>query len=111
MSKIKLFCLPYAGGSSMVFHKWKKYLNSEIELRAIELAGRGRRIHESMYQDRAEAVEDVFQLIKDEIRQSPYALLGHSMGSLIAYEVAQKIRANKLPEPLHVFFSGSSAPH
>src|SRR6185295_19672066 len=60
---------------------------------------------------RADAVEDVFRLIKSEISHSPYAIFGHSMGSLIAYELVQKIKARKLSGPIHAFFSGSCAPH
>lgn len=111
MNKIKLFCFPYAGGSSVVFHKWKPYLNSQIELVPVELAGRGRRIRDAFYKDVSEAIEDVFQLIKNEINERPYALFGHSMGAMICYRLAQKIRAEKCPNPLHIFISGRSAPH
>ncbi|MCS4470409.1 thioesterase domain-containing protein [Clostridium botulinum] len=41
-----LFCLPYAGGSEAIYHKWKKYLNPSIELSPIELKGRGKRYNE-----------------------------------------------------------------
>lgn len=111
MSKIKLFCFPYAGGSAIVYNDWKQYLDPEIELRPIELSGRGRRIHEALYQDLDEAVEDILQQIKNEIIKSPFALFGHSMGSLISYQLAQKIKDNNLPHPQHIFFSGRSAPH
>ena len=43
MEKINLFCLPYAGSSASVFFKWKKYLDEDIMLYPIELAGRGKR--------------------------------------------------------------------
>ncbi|WP_435261622.1 thioesterase domain-containing protein [Tenacibaculum sp. nBUS_03] len=39
--KIKLFCLPYAGGSAKsIYSKWKESLDSAIELHPVELAGR-----------------------------------------------------------------------
>ncbi|MCE7996914.1 MAG: thioesterase [Roseivirga sp.] len=110
-SPIKLFCFPYAGGSAMVYHSWKMGLGTEIELRPIELAGRGRRINEAPYKDLREAVEDVFAMIQKETQQSPYILFGHSMGAMIAYELAQKIRKEKMPGPLHLFFSGKGALH
>ncbi len=111
MSKIKLFCFPYAGGSAQIFKKWKPYLNSQIELIPVELAGRGRRINDAFYKDISEAIEDVFQLINKEINHVPYALFGHSMGGMISYRLAQKIRDKKRPNPLHIFISGRSAPH
>jgi surfactin synthase thioesterase subunit len=111
MSKIKLFCLPYAGGSAAIFNKWKQFVNPAIELVPIELAGRGKRIKEALYKDVNEVVEDVFQVIKEKIDHSHYALLGHSMGAMISYELAQRIADSDLPSPLHVFFSGRKAPH
>lgn len=112
MEKIKLFCLPYAGGSSMVFNRWERYLSNNIELVGVELAGRGKRSNESLYENVNEAINDIYGIIAKQIVDGqPYAIYGHSMGSMLAYEVAQKISINKLPEPLHVFFSGRGAPH
>lgn len=92
MTKIKLFCLPYAGGSSVIFNSWKQYIDPSIELVPIELAGRGKRINEPLYNGVNDAVEDVFGLIKNKITDTPYALFGHSMGGMISYELAQKIK-------------------
>lgn len=111
MIKTKLFCFPYAGGSSQVFSKWKQSLNADIELMPVELSGRGVRMHENLYNDLPEVIEDVFGLIKTHIGLGPYALFGHSMGSLIAYELAQRIRQEKMEPPAHIFFSGGKAPH
>lgn len=94
-----------------MYHQWKPFLQDEIELRPIELAGRGKRIIESPYKDIKAAVEDVFELIHEEIQQSPYMLFGHSMGAMIAYELAQKIREEGLQKPVHLFFSGKGALH
>lgn len=111
MNKIILYCLPYAGGSSAIYSKWKQYLDPVIELRPIELSGRGKRFSEPLYKDIQAAVADVFNDIKEEIQQTPYVLFGHSMGGLIAYELAQHIQKSNAPNPLHVFVSGRSAPH
>lgn len=109
---IQLFCFPYAGGSSAAYHPWKKLLNKGIELRPIELAGRGKRIVDELYKDCTAAVEDIFEIIKDEIASGkPYMLFGHSMGCIMVYELAQKIREFKLPAPKHIFFSGKGAVH
>lgn len=110
MSRVKLFCFPYAGGSSAIFSKWKLHLDPAIDLVAVELTGRGRRLHESLYTDFPAAVDDVFKQIEDQLC-GHYALFGHSMGSRISYALAQKIRQHRLPTPVHAFFSGSNAPH
>jgi len=111
MKSIKLFCIPYAGGSATVYGKWKPYLNEAIEIIPLELAGRGKRFASDQYRDIEEAVRDVYAQLKDEITEdTPYAVFGHSMGSLIAFELAYKIHENNLPPPVHLFFSGRKPP-
>lgn len=105
-----LFCLPYAGGSEVIYYKWKKYLNPSIQLESIELKGRGKRYGEIFYETLDEAVEDILRNIKDKIMDDDYAIYGHSMGSLLAYELYYKIKEQKLKNPRHIFFSGYKAP-
>ncbi|NBI29786.1 thioesterase II family protein [Chengkuizengella marina] len=109
---MKLFCFPYAGGSSAIYNKWKRYFNNQsIEIVPIELAGRGTRMGEPLYDNLNEAVEDVYKWISKQIDSTPYALFGHSMGSKIAYELYYKLINLNHNEPEMIFFSGSSAPH
>lgn len=94
-----------------MYSKWQHYLAPDIELKPVELAGRGRRIHENIYPALDDAIDDVFRIISAEAAKGPYALFGHSMGGAIAYGLAQKVRSNNLPLPLHLFISGRNAPH
>lgn len=105
-----LFCLPYAGGSETAYYNWKKYLDSSIELYPIELKGRGRRFNESCYKNIEEATDDIFERIKNKIIDDEYAIYGHSMGSLLAYELYYKIIEENMKKPKHIFFSGYEAP-
>ncbi|MFT7032587.1 MAG: medium-chain acyl-[acyl-carrier-protein] hydrolase [Cyclobacteriaceae bacterium] len=110
--KIKLFCLPYAGGSAKaIYDKWIGNLDTKIELHPIELAGRGTRIADNLYSNIEEAIDDVLEQIKNEIIDSDYAIFGHSMGSILTYEVLQRIENLRLPPPIYAFFSGRRAPH
>lgn len=111
MNKVKLFCFPYAGGSATVYKKWQTYFNDAVELCPVELAGRGGRMREALYGSCEEAVGDLYSIIKQEIRNSSYALFGHSMGAMLAYELARKIRDTGANPPVHLFFSGRAAPH
>ncbi len=111
MTKIKLFCIPYAGGSASVYGKWRPYLNRDIDIIQLELAGRGKRFTSDQYRDIEEAVTDVYGQLKEEITpDTPYAIFGHSMGSLIALELAYKIYENNLPPLAHLFLSGRKPP-
>jgi surfactin synthase thioesterase subunit len=95
----------------MVYNPWQNGLDKSIRLHPVELAGRGRRIADPYYNSIEEAAEDVIQIIKYQLGDLPYAFFGHSMGALIAYNAAQKLRAKKYPGPAHIFFSGRGAPH
>lgn len=110
MSNIKLFCIPHAGGSAAFYSKWKDYINPSIEICPIELAGRGKRFKEDFYDNIDEAVEDVYDIIKNDLDNN-YAFFGHSMGSLIAYELSHYIMKLKNKPPEHIFFSGRKAPN
>lgn len=110
MNKTKLFLFPYAGGAAASYNGFRQFVDPDVEFRAIELAARGRRMREPNYNSIDDAVNDVFKIIKDELTQAPYALFGHSMGSMIAFELAYKIRDNHLPMPIHIILSGRAAP-
>lgn len=110
MGKIKLFCFPYAGNSAMVYWPWKKYLHPSIELSPKELAGRGKRIKDPFNNSMDEAVTDIYNSIQNELHCN-YAIFGHSLGCILAYEIVYRIvELNKKP-PLHVFLSGRNPPH
>jgi len=105
-----LFCLPYAGGSESIYYNWQKHLGSSIKLEPIELRGRGKRYNEDFYENFNEAIDDVFLSIRHKIAHNNYAIFGHSLGSLLAYELYYKICNENLIKPKHIFFSGNAAP-
>jgi medium-chain acyl-[acyl-carrier-protein] hydrolase len=116
LQKLKLFCFPYAGGSSKsIYSQWQKHLHPLIELIPIELAGRGVRFKDPLKYSLEEIVMDAYEMIKDEIKeennQSNYAFFGHSMGCLVAYELSHRLKMLEYPEPLHIFYSGHRAPN
>ena len=106
-----LFCIPYAGGSEIIYYKWRKFLDPSIQLVSLELKGRGKRHKEIFYENVEEAVEDLLAMIKAKIADNDYALYGHSMGSLLAYELYYKISDANFRRPTEIFFSGSKAPN
>ncbi|NFF81609.1 thioesterase [Clostridium botulinum] len=109
---MKLFFIPYAGGSVNSYRVLRKYIDNEIDMVYLELAGRGARIKEAFYKDINEAAEDVFQQIKAELNKGEsYAIFGHSMGALITYEAVQKLEMKGIHYPKHIFISARKAPH
>jgi len=110
MDKLRLFCIPYAGGTAAVFYKWKTLLDERIELIPIELSGKGSRSHEPLYSTIEEAVDDIYAKIKEQISNGSYVLFGHSLGALLAYALTVKIRDENVNMPEHLFFSGLGSP-
>ncbi|WP_164744546.1 thioesterase II family protein [Paenibacillus xylaniclasticus] len=112
---MKLFCLPYAGASANIYSRWSKYITYpgvDIEIVPVELAGRGRRIGEPFYDGIDAAAQDAAGIIEHELSDysGPYAIFGHSMGSLIAFEVCRTLQERNVP-PTRLFVSGRKAPH
>lgn len=111
VATVKLFCLPYAGGSAAIYHQWKKYLDSNIQLCPLELAGRGKRFLEPHYDSIFNAVDDIYEQISDNLDDGPYAFFGHSMGALLSYELARKFCTSSHVKPVHLIVSGKNPPH
>ncbi|WP_438431718.1 thioesterase II family protein [Gorillibacterium sp. sgz500922] len=111
MKKHKLYCFPYAGASPICYYGWNKYLDRSIEMVQVELAGRGRRQTEPFCQTAQEAVEDLYNRLSDQWNDEPFSFFGHSMGSLLAFELSRLLQNRKGLEPAHLFVSGRWAPH
>lgn len=110
MKKVKLFCIPYAGGSATVYKRIFKSISESIEIRLLELPGRGIRFSEPLLYDMNETVDDLFSKNRNEFMKGSYALFGYSMGSWIAYELMQKIKQERILSPIHAFLSAQQAP-
>ena len=107
---MKIIAIPFAGGNRYSFKKLEKYVSSPIQWVTIELPGRGARFNEPILEDITTMVKDLFEQIKPHIEQETYMIYGHSMGTLLGYELTKMLiqKQCKLPECL--FFSGRGAP-
>lgn len=108
---MKLFCFPYAGGSSLIYKEWQGYMGDGIDVRPYELAGRGRRVREASYNSLKDAAERILNEIGGILYSEPYCFFGHSMGAMIVLKLLEEIREGSFPQPEHVFFSGACPPH
>lgn len=106
---LRLFCLPYSGASAMAYSRWRRSLPAWLQVRPLELPGRGMRMGEPLQSD----IRPLARQLADEISaelDGPYALFGHSLGGLLAFELAHALRERGLPEPLALFASGTAGP-
>jgi medium-chain acyl-[acyl-carrier-protein] hydrolase len=111
MKHTKLFCFSYAGGSAAIYYSWKKYFSNRFEVIPIEFSGRGSRFFEPLFQSMDEMLEDLHLQIHKHMDGSQFALFGHSLGGLLAYELAYKLKERYGILPHHLFISAHSAPH
>lgn len=109
-SQLRLFCFPYAGAGSSLFNIWSTWLPPEVELHLVHLPGRDARIREGLYRQLQPLIEPLTQGLLPHL-DKPFAFFGHSMGSLLCFEVARELRRRGLPQPVHLFVSGRQPPH
>ncbi|MGW3116651.1 thioesterase II family protein [Streptomyces sp. NPDC001107] len=105
----RLVCLPHAGGTAGAYSPWSARLPAGIELIGVQYPGRQDRLAEplmSSVRQIADAVAPALAPLADR----PLFLFGHSMGSLVAYEVAIRMEAGPGPDPAGLFVSGQYAP-
>jgi medium-chain acyl-[acyl-carrier-protein] hydrolase len=107
---LRLFCFPFAGSSASIFRPWIDSLPAEVEVLAVQLPGRENRLREPCMRE----MEDIVQCLDDEIGsylEPPFVLFGHSLGTLIAYQLLQRLeRSGRSTAELFVA-SGGPAPH
>ncbi len=108
--RFRLFCFPFAGGGAAFYRTWPNGLPDGVEVFSIRPPGRETRLRERPYlrlDSLAEAAADALLPYLD----LPFAFFGHSMGGLLAYEVACHFRSRAITLPAHLFISGYRAPH
>jgi len=110
MDHVMLFMFPYAGASASVYEKWRPLLPGGIDIVPVELAGRGKRFSEPPAVRVSDMAEDVYARYAQRVTAGAYALFGHSLGSVLAYEFARLAIRQGSPAPVHLFVSGRAAP-
>ncbi len=104
----RLICFPFSGGGATSYRGLGSSFD-DIVVSTVELPGRGRRIAEPLLDACDPIVDDLLRQVRPLLHE-PYALFGHSMGALLAYLVAQRVRREGLPLPLSLVVSGGQAP-
>jgi surfactin synthase thioesterase subunit len=108
-SAVRLVCLPYAGGSASFFFPVSKALTPAVEVLAVQYPGRQSRRQEPGIENIPDFADQIFAVLR-HLDDKPLAFFGHSMGAVLAYEVALRMRQAQLPSPVRLFASGRRAP-
>lgn len=105
---VRLYCIPHAGGGASSFRPWLSALPG-VAVSPVQLPGREARFRDQTFQ----RMEPLIAGLTDVVMASadgPFAVYGHSVGALIAFELVRELRRREAPAPVHLFVSGSPAP-
>jgi medium-chain acyl-[acyl-carrier-protein] hydrolase len=108
---LRLFCFPYAGGSSVIFRGWESGLPDFVELIGIQPPGRAQRLKEAPFTRIQPLVESLITSIRHVAGHGRFDFFGHSMGAVVAFEVARRLKQRFDLSPTILFVSGRQAPH
>jgi len=106
---LRLFCFNHAGGGPGFFRPWCKALAPDVDVRPIQLPGRESRFDEPPYRRMDQLLEPLCAALGQYLDR-PYALFGHSMGAVVAYEVARRFSEGHRPAPSCLMVSGRRGP-
>lgn len=106
---LTVYAIPCAGNSAEMYRGWDAVLPDWVSLQALELPGRGQRFNEPL---QADARLLAAALVRDILAVStgPFALFGHSMGALLALEMARQLPVAESHRLLAVVLSGREPP-
>lgn len=106
---LRLFCFSYAGGGTALFRRWSELLPAGVEVCAIQLPGREARAAEPPYRRLRALIADLEPALT-ALLDRPFALFGHSMGALVAFELARQLRRAGAPQPQRLLLAAFRAP-
>jgi surfactin synthase thioesterase subunit len=108
-AEVRLFCFPHAGGAALFFRPWAELLGAKVEVRGLELPGRGRRFVDRKLLHHVDAVVDAATSAIGPLLDRPFAFFGHSLGARIAFETTRRLETlGSRPDAL--FVSAMRAP-
>jgi len=108
-ASVRLFCFHHAGVGASVYRQWGFDLPASLEVAAIQLPGRANRLAESPVADIPSLIEALVSNLAPHLN-GRFAFFGHSMGAVVAHELAHALRNHGLPSPSHLIVSGRKAP-
>ncbi|MCY0941375.1 thioesterase II family protein [Streptomyces antarcticus] len=106
---LRLICFPHAGGAASAFLPMSRALAPDIEVLAVQYPGRQDRFHETPVEDIGLLADHIARALRPRLDR-PYALFGHSMGAIVAYETARRLEQRSPAGPRRLFLSGHGTP-
>lgn len=105
---LRLVCCPHAGASASVFGALSRALPGHIEALSVQYPGRQGAADYRGFDDIGELADRICARLRPWWDR-PLAVYGHSMGSVIAFEVTRRLQAAGV-RPARLFVSGRRSP-
>ncbi|MCF3123106.1 thioesterase [Streptomyces arenae] len=102
-----LYCFAHAGGSAGEFLRWSDRLPG-VRVLGLQMPGRAPRQDEPPFTRMTQLVRALVTEV--EFGPGPFAFFGHSLGGLVAHEVARTLRNAGRPLPERLFVSSILPP-
>lgn len=109
-AKVRVFCLPYAGGAASAYRSWSGQVPSHVEVLPVQLPGRETRLRDPSLRSVPHLVEALVEGLHPFLNRR-FAVFGHSFGALLGFELCRALRGKGLPGPERLFVSAHRAPH
>ena len=110
-ARLRLFCLPYAGGAASIYRTWPQELPETIDVCPVQIPGREQRLREPAHTRTEPLVEALAEAIEPLLDEMPFVFFGHSMGAMLGFELAHQLRSTVGKTPVHLLASARRAPH
>jgi medium-chain acyl-[acyl-carrier-protein] hydrolase len=94
---LRLLCIPHAGGGASFFNSWTLRLEHALDVVRLQLPGREDRAKEKPLSDIDVVLAEVCPLIDEYLSDRPLIVYGHSLGALIAFEIARHLERQNRP--------------
>jgi len=99
MARFRLFCFSHAGGGLADYRRWGSKLPEGVTVDPVVLPGREQRMAEPAFDRMGPLIDDLMPELFDLADETPYALVGHSMGAWVAFEACRRLRDEGSPLP------------
>jgi surfactin synthase thioesterase subunit len=100
-ARMPLLCFPPAGGLARFYDVWRDYVPDWLDIVGVEYPGHGCRSQQAPISDIEALADDIVENFSEKVG-SRFAVLGVSMGGLVAFEFAVHMTKRRTP-PLHLF--------
>ena len=109
-NRARIFAFPYSCAGASVYHQWVGHFSQhEIDFIGVQLPGRENRRCDEPLSNLPVLIDNLLSAIMPYIHQ-PFVFFGHSLGALVAFELARALRKKGMTLPVHLFASAFHPP-